>query len=293
MVFLFVASLIWALSFGLIGNTLAGLPRAGIATMRLLLSLLIFLPFMKRIPFKRALNLFGIGAIQFGIMYLAYMYSFNYLKSHEVVLLTIFTPIYLSLINDIQERSFNWRNLLIATLAVSGSAVILYHNESRINSLTGFIFVQISGICFALGQLLYKRAFNHQEGHLPDKADHHVFAWLYAGGVAVILPLAVIEWLRESPQISTIQIWTIAYLGIVASGIAFFLWNKGARMVGAARLAVMNNLKIPLGALISLLVFKESANLRALLCGSALIGSAILITIAVGRHASSQEKSED
>ena len=274
MLYLVIASLIWCFSFGLIGNTLAELPRAWIAALRLLIAALIFLPCAKKVPTAAGVRLFGTGALQFGLMYLAYMYSFNHLQSHEVALFTIFTPVYVSLINDIQERRFNRRNLLSAALAVGGSAVILWNAQSRLTSFTGFVFVQISGICFGLGQLLYRRLYGERLSAL-QREDRHVMAWLYAGGFASLFPLAVIECMRQIPKPSGQQALTILYLGIMASGIAFFLWNKGARMVGAGTLAVMNNLKIPAGVLVSLLLFHETANLGSLLCGSCLIGAAI------------------
>ncbi len=223
------------------------------------------------------MNLFLIGAVQFGLMYLAYMYSFQTLKSHEVALFTIFTPIYVSLINDIQKRIFQPRNLLLASVAVIGAAVILWNKESRIASLTGFCYVQISGICFALGQLLYRKAFSGHSDELPKKADKNIFAWLYIGGFTMLLPFALGDIVREIPHPDFKQIITIIYLGIVASGIAFFLWNKGARMVTTATLAVMNNLKIPAGVLVSLFIFQEKTNLITLLIGTSLITSAVLM----------------
>lgn len=278
MLYLITASLIWGFSFGLIGNTLAGLPVAWLAATRLLLAALLFLPFVKRLPLKTAAHLFVIGAIQFGLMYLAYMRSFQSLKSHEVALFTIFTPIYVALINDLQHRKFTPRNLLTASLAAAGSAVILWNQESRIGSLVGFGFVQLSGICFALGQLLYCRAFVKHGVDLPANADKNIFAWLYLGGFAILLPFAVNDMLHALPRPDLKQTATIVYLGLVASGIAFFLWNRGARRVSAATLAVMNNLKIPAAVLISLLVFNERTNLVALLVGAALIGLAVFMT---------------
>ena len=44
----------------------------------------------------------------------------------------------------------------------------------------------------------------------------------------------------------------LVYLGIVASGIGFFLWNAGARRSAPGVLAVGNNLKIPLAAAVFL-----------------------------------------
>jgi drug/metabolite transporter (DMT)-like permease len=278
MIYLITASLIWCFSFGLIGNTLKGLPPAWLAASRLILAAIIFMPFIRRIKIQTAVNLFCIGAVQFGLMYLAYMYSYQTLKSHEVALFTIFTPIYVSLLNDMQERQFNPRNLLMASLAVAGAAVILWNKESRIESLTGFCYVQISGVCFALGQLLYRRLFNKNRAELPNKADLNIFAWLYLGGFVILLPFAIGDMLTAMPHPTAKQIATIAYLGITASGIAFFLWNIGARKVSTATLAVMNNLKIPAGVLVSLLVFREEANLTALLIGAALIAVAVFVT---------------
>jgi len=278
MICLILASLIWSISFGLIGNTLVGLPRAWLAASRLLISTLLFLPFLKRIPPICGAGLFATGAIQFGLMYLAYMHSFNYLQSHEVVLFTIFTPLYVSLINDCQQRSFNRRNLLTASLAVAGSAVILRHNNNSLNSMTGFALVQLSGIFFALGQLLYRSVFNAHRHLLPDTQDHHVFAWMYAGGLTALAPLAALEISRQPPQPTVIQLCTVAYLGVIASGVAFFLWNKGARKVSADKLAVMNNLKIPMGAFASLFLFGETFDLTALICGTLLICAALYTT---------------
>jgi drug/metabolite transporter (DMT)-like permease len=63
----------------------------------------------------------------------------------------------------------------------------------------------------------------------------------------------------------------ILYLGLVASGVGFFLWNYGASRVPAAVLAVMNNAKTPLGLVVSLVVFGESVRLARVLVGGVLI----------------------
>ena len=73
------------------------------------------------------------------------------------------------------------------------------------------------------------------------------------------------------------QWWLLAYLGVIASGVCFFLWNYGARRVTPVKLAIMNNLKIPLAALISLLLFREQPNMFLLALGCLLILSSFLI----------------
>ena len=82
---LFITSLLWAFSFGLT-KKLAGLDGAFISAARLSLALLVFLPFLRvrGLSSRGAFRLFAIGAVQFGLMYLAYNESYRYLKSAEV-----------------------------------------------------------------------------------------------------------------------------------------------------------------------------------------------------------------
>ncbi len=51
---------------------------------------------------------------------------------------------------------------------------------------------------------------------------------------------------------------TILYLGLIPSGLAFFLWNAGARRGSAGIVAVLNNAKVPLAVLVSWVVFESA-----------------------------------
>ncbi len=274
MAYLVIVSFVWAFSFGLIGSRLGGLPPAWLAWIRLGLSAAVFLPFVRRVPWKTALALVATGAVQFGLMYLAYMTSFRYLKSHEVALFTVMTPIFVAALNDLFGKAFSARNLLAAALAVGGAGLILWKGVSSTAPLVGLLLVQMSNLCFAAGQLAYRGLMGRMEKPLPD---HRVFFWLHLGGFAVLTPLALPLALAEVPPAPThAQLAILVYLGIIASGICFFLWNRGARLVSAGTLAVMNNLKIPLGVAVSLLLFRETAGLPTLLAGSLLIAVALL-----------------
>ena len=75
----------------------------------------------------------------------------------------------------------------------------------------------------------------------------------------------------------TILQWmSIFYLGVVPTGIGFWLWNKGAKKVNDAVLAVMNNLKIPLGIIMAFSIFNESTNIVHFSIGAMLILIAIV-----------------
>ena len=212
------------------------------------------------------------------------MHSYKFLKSHEVVLFTIFTPIYISIINDLQTKKISAVNLTAALAAVAGAGVILWKNENLSGSLSGFCFVQSANILFALGQMFYRTLCNNEKEYIKNYRDRDLMPWLYLGGFMILLPLALQDMAQQMPKPDWKQTSAIIYLGVVASGIAFFLWNTGVRKVSAGTLAVMNNLKIPTGVLVSLIIFREKANLVALLCGSVLIGAAIWATVFRGQE---------
>ena len=65
-------------------------------------------------------------------------------------------------------------------------------------------------------------------------------------------------------------------MGIVASGIGFFLWNVGVTKVEAGSLAVLNNLKIPLAILFAFILLDESIDLIKLIAGSVIIVIALI-----------------
>ncbi len=277
MLYLFIVSLVWAFSFGLIKNQLAGLDANLVAAARLLVSLLIFLPFLRLrgLPRKQAGQLMLTGAVQYGVMYVAYIYSFQYLKAYEVALFTIFTPVYVTLIHDLFRRKLQWVSLAAAVLAVAGTAVVKREGVIGADILTGFFIVQISNLGFAFGQVYYKEVM----AQLPQgKASNlQVFGLLYLGGFLTAGLSAAIFTPWQSQVITGSQIAVLLYLGAVASGVCFFLWNVGARQVNAGTLAIFNDLKIPLAVVVSLVFFGEQTNLLNLLVGGVIVFAALML----------------
>lgn len=276
MLSLLAVSLIWAFSFGLIGNTLAGIDPWFLASARLGLSSLLFIPFIRLsgLKMKTMLELASIGALQYGMMYGMLFLGFKHLESHEVALFTILTPIYVTLVNDLFRKKFEAVFLASAVIAVAGTAVIKYEDISSGDILIGFGIIQISNLCFATGQIWYRNAMKR----ICDRQNREVFALLYIGATIV----AAVFWLLMGDhgcmkEISLKQLKVILYLGLLASGLGFFLWNVGARKVNAGTLAVFNNLKIPLAISVSIIVFDEEVSIPRLLFGLALILVALLM----------------
>jgi len=274
MVYLVAITILWAFSFSLIGVYLAGQVDAYFSVLtRVALAAVVFLPFIRRVPVKLAASLMALGAIQLGCMYLFYYQSFLLLTVPEVLIFTILTPVYVTLIFDLMQGRFSFRYLITAIIAVLGAAIIRYSTIGN-EVFVGFLVVQGANICFALGQVGYKILLERNHLNLPQRS---VFGYFYLGALVV----TVIGWfLLGNPAklpTTSIQWGILVYLGLIASGLGFFFWNKGATKVDAGTLAIMNNALVPAGLIVNLLIWNREANLpRLALGGTVLLFSLIL-----------------
>ena len=279
MILLLIVSILWALSFGLTAQV-SGLGAPFVAAARTVLAALVFLPFLnvKGLAPRRVLVFAGIGALQFGLMYLLYIASFHWLRSSEVALFTIFTPLFVTLVNDLLERRFSWLFLLTAGIAVVGTGICVWSGLGRAGLLRGFLLMQAANLCFALGQVLYRRA-----APASGKRDRDLMGLLYLGAsvVAVATAAPTIQWDRVL-DMSLHQLMVLVYLGVVASGLGFFLFNAGARRTDIGTLAIFNNMKIPLAILASGLVFREPVDWSRLAVGGAVISLALGLNAVTG-----------
>ena len=281
--YLAIVSVIWALSFGLIGQALSEVDPVFAATMRLGIASLAFIPFLRwsKIPRGSHLKLIGCGAVQFGIMYICYMMAFRIVpgQSHLVALFSILTPLYVVLINDLRKRKLHPKYFYAALLAITGAATIKARAGSMDSLWIAFGLMQIAGIAFGFGQVYYR---DWKREHTEVK-DHQIFALLYVGGftVAAIACAFLTDW--ERAQLDAKQLQVLTYLGIVASGLGFFLWNKGAALCRAGTLAAFNNAVVPLAMACSLFIFGESSGIEGdaylrLILGSTFIIAAVALS---------------
>jgi len=272
MFLLLIVSVIWALSFGLTAQV-SDLGAPFVTAVRTVLAALVFLPFMKvkGMPAKRMLAFVGIGALQFGLMYLLYIASFRWLRPSEVALFTIFTPLFVTLVDDLLEWRMSWLFLLTAALAVLGTGICVWPGLGRGGMVRGFLLMQGANLSFALGQVLYRRV-----APASGKRDRDLMGLLYLGACAVAVAMAApsIPW-DKVLAMDLRQAAVLLYLGVVASGLGFFLFNAGARRTDIGTLAIFNNMKIPLAILASGLVFREAVDWPRLAAGGAVIACAL------------------
>ncbi|OCH22163.1 carboxylate/amino acid/amine transporter [Aliivibrio logei] len=274
MSYLLSITLLWAFSFSLIGVYLAGQVDAWFSVlMRIGLATLVFLPFLrpKQVSLPIAIKLMLIGAIQLGLMYVFYYQSFLYLTVPEVLLFTVMTPIYITLLNDAFEGKFHPHFMISALIATLGAIAIRY-NGIDAGFLLGFATVQGANLCFATGQVTYKRLM--KDNQLEQK---NVFGFFFIGALVVASVCYALFGNSEKLPTTSTQWGVLVYLGIIASGLGYFMWNKGATLVNVGVLAVMNNLLIPAGILVNLVIWNRDADIFRLSLGGGLILIALIV----------------
>ncbi len=273
MPYLMFTTVLWAFSFSLIGEFLAGQVDSYFSVLtRVVLATAIFLPFIKfsHTTLKQKFALMAIGAVQLGLMYLFYYQSFTLLSVPEVLLFTILTPIYVTLYADLLNKKFHFSYLISAVVAVIGAFIIRAHDISG-DYFYGFLVVQGANVCFAIGQVSYAKL------NFPATSNERSsFGWFYIGALIVVIPAFLVLGKDRYP-IDTIQWATLIWLGVVASGLGYFLWNHGARLVDSGTLAIMNNVLIPLGLIVNLSLWGQNVDLTRWSIGGAVILFALLL----------------
>ncbi|MCP2051760.1 UNVERIFIED_ORG: carboxylate/amino acid/amine transporter [Pseudomonas fluorescens] len=275
--YLLVVTLIQAFSFSLIGEYLAGHVDSYFAVLvRVVLAGLIFIPLTRwrsvAPPFMRGMLL--IGALQFGVTYVCLYLSFRVLTVPEVLLFTILTPLHVTLIEDALNRRFNPWALVAALVAVGGAAVIRF-DQITPNFLMGFLLLQLANFTYAAGQVMYK----HLVARYPSDLPHYRrFGYFYVGALIVVLPAFLLfgktNFLPEAP----LQWGVLVFLGLVSTALGMYWWNKGACLVNGGTLAVMNNLHVPVGLLLNLLIWNQHEPLGRLALGGLVILGAVWVS---------------
>ncbi|CAG9295331.1 EamA family transporter [Celerinatantimonas diazotrophica] len=273
---LLLVTAVWAFSFSLIGVYLSGQVDAWFSVwIRIALATLVFLPFLrlKNVSFQLAVKLMLIGAIQLGVMYGFYYQSFLYLSVPAVLLFTVLTPMYVTLFNDLMDKHLNRQFFITAFLATIGAIAIRYQHIDG-NFIRGLLMVQGANISFALGQVAYKRLVEKQVAHIPQKS---FFGWFFIGAL-ITASIGYLLWGHSDKLPHTTEQWSILiYLGVIASGWGYFAFNKGATQVNVGALAIINNLLIPAGILVNLVIWNHNADILRLSIGGIIIVMALIV----------------
>lgn len=268
--YLIFITFLWAFSFSLIDVYLAGKVDGDFAVLtRVVLAGLIFLPMTRwnGIPNPLKLGTVIVGGLMIGVTYLCLYRSFLYLTVPEVLLFTVTTPLYVSLLDDALNRRFSPVALIAAIMSVLGAAYIRYDGITE-SYITGFVLIQAANLAFASGQIGYANLVRRYPVDFPQR---HFFGYFFVGGLFVAGPSYLIFGNPAMMPETSLQWGILLWLGMGASGLGLYLWNKGATLVDAGTLAIMNNALIPAGILVNFIFWNKDVDLYRLSIGMIII----------------------
>jgi drug/metabolite transporter (DMT)-like permease len=256
--YLIAISILWSFSFGIIKYGLAGIDSSFISFARNVIALTFFSSVtiynIKKFSFD--LKLVGIGALQFGLMYIFYIESYQYLPAYLIATFTITTPIYVVLASKyLNGNSLNRNGIYAILLIIIGSYLMRFNSLNLEDYMLGFVLIQCANIFFATGQILFKK-WNDKN---KDKDIVHNFSQLFFGAT-LITSIFYFLGSSESAILTQSNLFSLLFLGIISSGIGFLMWNIGATKVSAEKLAIMNNAVIPIAIFNTYLIFGEEIN---------------------------------
>ena len=278
MPYLVTVNLLWAVSFSLIGEYLAGRVDSDFAVLvRVAIAALVFIPFTRwrGLPPRLLGGLWLAGALQFGVTYLCLYRSFSVLTVPEVLLFTVLTPIYVTLLDDALARRFNPWALVAALVAVGGGVAIRFQPLEG-DYLWGFLLLQLANATFAAGQVLCRHLLAR---HPLDVPLYRFFGHFFLGALVLALPSWLIFGNPARLPHTAVQWGVLVWMGLFATALGMFWWVKGSTRVDAGALAVMNELHVPLGLLVNLLIWNRDADLKKIALG----GGVILLSLALNR----------
>ncbi len=270
MPYLLIVTALWAFSFSLIGQYLAGSVDSDFAVLlRVAIAALIFVPITlwRNLPRQLIGGLWLAGALQFGVTYLCLYRSFNLLTVPEVLLFTVLTPIYVTVLDDALTRRFNPWSLVAAAVAVGGGVLIRFRHLEG-DYLLGFLLLQVANATFAAGQVLCRRLF----ARYPEVAPmHRLFGHFFLGALLLALPSFLLFGNPEKLPTTMVQWGVLLWMGVFATALGMYWWVKGSLRVDAGTLAIINELHVPAGLLVNVLIWNRDADLVRLSLGGAVI----------------------
>ena len=257
MLFLVISSLIFSLSFSISKNFLSVFNPFVVAEIFCLSSSLFFLPFFRfgQLRMRNFFRLLWVGAIQFGVMYTSFQASLYFLKGHEVALLLLPTPIYLTILDAFFSKNWSLSRFLSVVVITLSVTVLMDFSQQFCFQWQGVILTQICNVSFAAGQFFVKKFFHDHRSII------HYNTILYFGAALVCLPFAIYSY-HFYPAMCAQDVTICMLYGIICCGFSHWFWNIGAVRVSTTILAIMNNLQIPLAIIVSVLIFGERIDYR-------------------------------
>lgn len=272
MLLLLIPMVVWGSTFMVTKELIALWPPYALAFVRVTLGTLVLLPLAisrhrtgNRLPWP---TLWLMGLLGVALYYLVFNLALVYVSASQGALVQASIPAMTALVAVLwlRERASGLRWLGIA-MSIAGVLIVFSGSDSNggESSQFGSLLMFASVICWALYTALAKRV---------TELDSLVVTVAVMGtGAILLLPLAGFEvitahmagkGLAPLPLMSWLS---LLFLGVVASGLAYLLYNASLQHLDASAVGVYTNLIPIVGVLTGVIVLGEPLSTRAIIGG--------------------------
>lgn len=272
MLLLLLTMTVWGSTFVVTKELIAVWPPFTLAFVRVAVGALVLLPFAlsrkrpgARLPWGAV---WSMGLIGVALYYLVFNTAMVHVSASQGALVQASIPAMTALVAVLwlRERASSLRWLGIA-LSIGGVLIVFSGSVSDggQSSLFGNLLMFASVVCWGLYTALAKRV---------AAFDSLVITTAVTGTGALLLsPLAGYEIVTANlagdglPPLPLIAWVELLYLGVIASGMAYLLYNASLRHLDASEVGVYTNLIPIVGVLTGVIVLGEPLSTRAIVGG--------------------------
>lgn len=247
-----------------------GMTPEGILTLRLSLTVPVYLTLLLwGGPKRPSLIVAAIGLLVLGPYHILYYYSIMYAGVSTASLILYTHPVIVAVLSRrVLRETVDWRTYAALASSVSGAALVSAGEMSL--SAPGIALAALSSLLFSLYVVLSKRAM--ESGVRSDELAIGSSPW----ALPTILAFQAARGLDWISAVGVEVMAVAAYLALVVSVLAYLLYMRGLRVIGAARATVLSTAEPLTATVMSVLLFGEPMTaLKAV--GGALIVAAVVI----------------
>lgn len=265
---LLLTMMVWGSTFVVTKELIALWPPFTLAFARVAIGTLVLMPLAMarhrrgmRLPWR---TIWIMGLLGVALYYLSFNVAMLYISASQGALVQASIPAMTALVAVVwlRERASAWRWLGIV-LSVGGVLIVFSGNstDGAGSTLLGNALMAASVVCWALYTAMAKRVAGF---------DSLVVTVCVTGaGSLLLLPLSAYEVVSKGLQLLPMIGWLgVGYLGGVASGLAYVLYNASLRHLDASAVGVYTNLIPVVGVLTGVIVLGEPLSLRAVVGGA-------------------------
>ena len=277
---LLLMALIWGVNFSVVKygtGALAPLAYNGIRVALAAVALLVVAALAREaLPRGRdLLVLLALGLLGNGVYQLFFIEGVSRTRAGTAALMLAAGPAFTALLGRLRgtERIRSLGMLGIA-FSIGGVALVLFGNAQSPgeggSSLLGALLVLAGSLCWALYTVLLQ-PFTHRIGGLSLSAVTMV------GGAVPLVLMGVPDIVRTNFATVPWAAWAaVAYSGLLALVVAYYLWYRGVRILGPTRTAMYGNLQPAIALLVAWVTLGEVPTVWQVM-GMALIGVGVVL----------------